>query len=74
MEVLESGNDIQSNNDQNDITGSQDYNQDEVYCYSLTYSDLNVEDMMFSGMKICGTGLIISLGVIICISILRNAI
>lgn len=71
---LESGVIVQSGDGQSDHSDLSIYNADQVYCQTLSYNDLLVDQMMFSGMKVCGTGLMVSLGVIICIHILRNAI
>lgn len=49
------------------------YNADDTYVSSIQYDDLSIETMVFSGFRVAGTGLIISLLVLGVLSILRNA-
>lgn len=49
------------------------YNTDETYVSSIQYDDLSLDTMVFSGFRVAGTGLIISLLVLGLLSILRKA-
>lgn len=48
------------------------YNTDADYVQEIQYQDLDIETMVFTGFKVAGTGLIISLLVLGVLSILKR--
>lgn len=46
--------------------------QSDIYVNIYKYEDLGVSDMVFNGFLICGIGLLVSLGLAVCLSMLRR--
>lgn len=61
--MLESG----ENNQENVI-----YNSDTDYVKEIQYDDLGISQMVFTGFRVAGTGLIITLLILGILSILRQ--
>lgn len=45
----------------------------DVYIESITVQDLPINDLAFTGMKVCGTGLLMVIGCMMILRILKNA-
>lgn len=45
----------------------------DVYIESVGVDDLPVSDLAFSGMRVCGTGLLMVIGCMMILRILKNA-
>lgn len=49
-----------------------DSGSESVYISSITVNDLPVAEMSYIGMQVCGTGCMLTIGVLVILRILRN--
>lgn len=55
-----------------EVNNYVDYGSESVYINSLTVNDVPIAEMSFIGMRLCGTGCMITIGVLVILRILRN--
>lgn len=72
FETLNSESQDDTEDEINDIVSDGNYNNDSDYIQSLSYDDLSLSDNVFTGMRVAGTGLIITLLCVGVISILKS--
>lgn len=54
---------------ENEYTNNED---NDVYIESIGVDDLPIADLTFTGMRVCGTGLLMVIGCLMILRILKN--
>lgn len=55
-----------------EVTTTFNYNNDDTYVAEIQYDDLSLDTHVYNGMKVAGTGIIISLMIIGLLRIIRQ--